>query len=59
VAPLSVQNQPFADAVNACVAGKATAILTVEALAGTLGFSERAVTFVEQLFGDSNKLQKE
>jgi hypothetical protein len=59
--PVSVQNQPLADALNACATGKATAItiLTVEALAGVLGFSERAVTFIEQrLFGDSNKLQK-
>ena len=59
--PVSVQNQSLADALNACATGKATAItvLTVEALAGILGFSERAVTFIEQrLFGDSNKLQK-
>jgi hypothetical protein len=59
--PVSVQNQPLADALNSCATGKATAItvLTVEALAGILGFSERAVTFIEQrLFGDSNKLQK-
>lgn len=59
--PVSVQNQTLADALNACAAGRATAItvLTVEAFAGILGFSERAVTFIEQrLFGDSNKLQK-
>ncbi|HZT33472.1 MAG TPA: hypothetical protein VFA33_26530 [Bryobacteraceae bacterium] len=59
--PVSVQNHTLADALDACATGRATAIsaLTVEAFASILGFSERAVTFIEQrLFGDSNKVQK-
>jgi hypothetical protein len=59
--PVSVHNQTFADALNACATGGATGItvLTVVAFASILGFSERTITYIEQrLFGDSNKLQK-
>lgn len=60
VLPISMQNQTFTDALNACLSpasssGKATRVLTVLALAMLLGFSERALTSFEQhIFGEAS-----
>jgi hypothetical protein len=60
VLPISMQNQTFTDALNACVssapaAGTSIRILIVLAVAMLLGFSERALTsFERRIFGEVN-----
>jgi hypothetical protein len=59
--PVSVQNQTFADALNACATSSAPGNKTLIVLGVTmlLGFSERTLTSFEQrVFGNPNKLQK-
>ena len=59
--PLSVQNQTFADALNACVTGPATGIkaLLLIGVPMLLGFSERTLTSFEQrVFGSPEKTQR-
>ena len=58
--PISMQNQTFTDALNACVSSAPTSgtsirILIVLAVAMLLGFSERALTsFERRIFGEVN-----
>ena len=58
VLPISLQNQTFTDALNACVSsaptpGTSIRILIVLAVAMLLGFSERALTsFERRIFGE-------
>lgn len=58
VLPISMQNQTFTDALNACVSsaptpGTSIRILIVLAVAMLLGFSERALTsFERRIFGE-------
>jgi hypothetical protein len=60
VLPISMQNQTFTDALNACVSsapasGPSIRILIVLAVAMLLGFSERALTsFERRIFGEVN-----
>lgn len=62
--PVSIQNQTFTDALNACTVspappGAGIKTLVVLGVAMLLGFSERTLTSFEQrVFGDSNKSQK-
>jgi hypothetical protein len=64
VLPISMQNQTFADALNACVAsaptpGTSIRILIVLAVAMLLGFSERALTsFERRIFGEVNTTRR-
>jgi len=54
--PISIQNQTFADALNACATASATAIkaLILLGVPMLLGFSERTLTSFEQrVFGNS------
>ena len=58
--PISIQNQTFADALNACTAPASSSCVAIKTLiilgiAMLLGFSERALTSFEQrIFGELN-----
>lgn len=62
--PISIQNQTFTDALNACLSpaepNKGIKTLIVLAIAMLFGISERTLSsFQQRVFGNSNKRQRE
>jgi hypothetical protein len=61
--PISIENQTFMEAVNACATSPAISctgikILMLLGVPMLLGFNERTLTSFERVFGSSNKPQK-